>query len=136
MRHRALRCATVAALRRYELALAMKTTARISFTEFDTTSEVSGLDGSTYIVVTIHFTIEIGNGPRPVSASIGISTKQGRRSYELVEPGWAYHPPLAQAILDYVREAERQFRTAPAGHDHGSLTRTLVLDLDPSLLPF
>jgi hypothetical protein len=112
------------------------TRATVTFNEFDTTSEVSGLDGSTYIVVTAHYTIDLGNGPRPVAASIGISTRQGRRSYELVEPGWAYHPPLAQAILDYVREAERQFRTAPAGHDHGSLTRTLVLDLDPSLLPF
>jgi hypothetical protein len=113
----------------------MKTTARISFTEFDTTSEVSGLDGSTYIVVTIHFTIEIGNGPRPVSASIGISTKQGRRSYELVEPTWAYQPPLSGAILDYVREAERMFRSTPAGQEHGALQRTVELELDLSALP-
>src|SRR5438477_4667129 len=103
----------------------MTTKARITFTQFDTTSEVSGLDGSTYSVITIHFTIEAGHGPRPVTASIGISTRQGRRSYELVEPAWAYQPPLSQAILEYVREAERQFRSTPAGHDHGSLNRTV-----------
>jgi hypothetical protein len=113
----------------------MRTTARITFTEFDTTSEVSGLDGSTYIVVTIHFTIEAGKGPRPASASIGISTRQGRRSYELVEPAWAYQPPLSQAILDYVREAERQFRSAPAGQEHGALSRTVELEIDLSALP-
>jgi hypothetical protein len=113
----------------------MRTKARISFTEFDTTSEVSGLDGSTYIVITIHFTIEAGNGPRSTSASIGISTNQGRRTYELVEPTWAYQPPLSGAILDYVREAERVFRNAPAGHDHGSLSRSVELELDLSALP-
>jgi len=113
----------------------MTTTARITFNEFDTTSEVSGLDGSTYIVITIHFTIEAGNGPRPASASIGISTRQGRRSYELVEPTWAYQPPLSGAILDYVREAERTFRSAPAGHDHGSLKRTVELELDLTTIP-
>jgi hypothetical protein len=114
----------------------MSTKARITFTEFDTTSEVSGLDGSTYIVVTIHFTIELGAVTHPVAASIGISTRQGRRSYELVEPSWAYLPPLSRVILDYVREAERQFRNAPAGHDHGALSRTVELELDPSTLPF
>lgn len=114
----------------------MRTTARISFNDFDTTSEISGLDGSTYIVVTIQFSIDTGTGPRAVSASIGISTRQGRRSYELVDPAWAYQPPLSQAILEYVREAERQFRTAPAGHDHGQLVRTVEVELDPSTLPF
>ncbi len=113
----------------------MRTTARITFTEFDTTSEVSGLDGSTYIVVTVHFTIEAGSGPRPASASIGISTRQGRRSYELVEPAWAYQPPLSKVILDYVREAERLFRTAPPGQEHGALNRTVELELDLSALP-
>ncbi|HXU81927.1 MAG TPA: hypothetical protein VN914_11060 [Polyangia bacterium] len=93
------------------------------------------MDGSTYIVVTIHFTIEAEEARRPASASIGISTRQGRRSYELVEPPWAYQPPLSQAILDYVREAERQFRNAPAGHDHGSLSRTVELELDLTALP-
>ena len=62
-------------------------------------------------------------------------TRQGRRSYELVEPTWAYQPPLSGAILDYVREAERTFRSAPAGHDHGSLQRTVELELDLSALP-
>jgi|1185.fasta_scaffold1613235_1 hypothetical protein len=113
----------------------MRTTARITFTEFDTTSEVSGLDGSTYIVVTIHFTIDAGSGPRPASASIGISTRQGRRTYELVEPTWAYQPPLSGAILDYVREAERLFRSAHAGQEHGDLSRTVELELDLSALP-
>jgi hypothetical protein len=113
----------------------MRTKARITFTDFDTTSEVSGLDGSTYIVVTIRFSIDVGSGALPVSASIGISTRQGRRSYELVEPSWAYQPPLSRAILDYVREAERQFRSAPAGQDHGSLNREVELELDPSTLP-
>jgi hypothetical protein len=113
----------------------MRTKARITFTEFDTTSEVSGLDGSTYIVVTIQYSIDVGMGPRPVSASIGISTRQGRRSYELVEPGWAYQPPLSEAILEYVREAERQFRSAHAGHDHGQLARTVELELDLSTIP-
>jgi hypothetical protein len=114
----------------------MRTKARITFTDFDTTSEVSGLDGSTYIVVTIHFSIDVGTVPLPTTASIGISTRQGRRSYELVEPSWAYQPPLSRAILDYVREAERQFRNAPAGHDHGSLSRTVELELDSETLPF
>ena len=114
----------------------MRTKARITFTDFDTTSEVSGLDGSTYIVVTIHFTIDMGTVPLPTAASIGIQTRQGRRSYELVEPSWAYQPPLSRAILDYVREAERQFRNAAAGHDHGALSRTVELELDPSTLPF
>jgi hypothetical protein len=113
----------------------MTTKARISFTDFDTTSEVSGLDGGTYIVVTIQFTIDVGTGPRPTHASIGISTGQGRRSYELVEPPWAYQEPLAQAILDYVREAERQFRSAAAGHDHGALSRTVELELDLATIP-
>jgi hypothetical protein len=106
------------------------TKARITFTDFDTTSEVSGLDGSTYIVVTVRFSITANSFTRPCHASIGISTRQSRRSYELVEPAWAYQPPLSQAILDYVREAERQFRAGPAGHDSGSLTRTLELELD------
>jgi hypothetical protein len=114
----------------------MRTKAKITFTDFVTTSEVSGLDGSTYIVVTIHFTIDVGTGALPTAASIGISTRQGRRSYELVEPSWAYQPPLSRAILDYVREAERQFRNAPAGHDHGALIRSVDLELDPGTLPF
>jgi hypothetical protein len=113
----------------------MKTKALVTFNDFDTTSEVSGLDGSTYIVVTVQFAIDLGKGPRPLQASIGISTRQGRRSYELVEPAWAYQPPLSQAILDYVREAERLFRTAPAGQDHGELRRSLELELDPATLP-
>jgi hypothetical protein len=113
----------------------MKTQARITFSDFDTTSEVSGLDGSTYIVVTVHYTIDAGTGMRPLAASIGISHGQGRRSYELVEPAWAYAPPLGQAILDYVKEAERLFRSAPAGHDHGTLIRTVELELDTALLP-
>jgi hypothetical protein len=113
----------------------MKSPARITFSDFDTTSEVSGLDGSTYIVVTVHFNIDAGTGLRPLAASIGISTRQGRRTYELVEPAWVYAPPLGQAILDYVREAERLFRTAPAGHDHGSLVRTVELDLDLTVIP-
>jgi hypothetical protein len=114
----------------------MRTQARITFTDFDTTSEVSGLDGSTYIVVTVQFAIEARGESRRVSASIGISTRQSRRSYELVEPAWAYQPPLSQAILDYVREAERQFRGGPAGHDHGALTRTTELELDLSSVPW
>ena len=114
----------------------MRTKARITFTDFDTTSEISGLDGSTYIVVTIQFSIDAGSGPRQTRASIGISTRQGRRSYELVEPSWAYQPPLSQAILEYVREAERQFRSAHAGHESGALTRAVDLELDPSTLPW
>jgi hypothetical protein len=114
----------------------MSTKATITFTDFDTTSEVSGLDGSTYIVVTIRFSIDAGAGRLPTAASIGISTRQGRRSYELIEPSWAYQPPLSRAILDYVREAERQFRNAPAGHDQGSLTRTVELELAMENLPF
>jgi hypothetical protein len=114
----------------------MRTQARITFSDFDTTSEISGLDGSTYIVVTVQFSIDLGSGPRPAHASIGISTRQGRRSYELVEPAWAYQAPLSQAILEYVREAERVFRTAHAGRDHGTLSRTVELELDPSTLPF
>jgi hypothetical protein len=114
----------------------MKTKARITFNEFDTTSEVSGLDGSTYIVMTIQFAIELdGRCGHTGEASVGISTRQGRRTYELVEPSWAYQPPLSQAILDYVREAERVFRSAPAGDDCGSLCRTVELELDPSSLP-
>jgi hypothetical protein len=115
----------------------MRTKARITFTDFDTTSEVSGLDGSTYIVVTVQFGIELGQVARRANASIGISTRQGRRTYELVEPSWAYQEPLSDAILEYVREAERLFRTAPAGHghDHGALSRTVELELDPATLP-
>jgi hypothetical protein len=113
----------------------MKSPVRITFSDFDTTSEVSGLDGSTYIVVTVRYTLDAGTGLRPLTASIGISTRQGRRSYELVEPPWAYAPPLGQAILDYVREAERQFRTAPAGHDHGALVRMVDVELDLTVIP-
>jgi len=113
----------------------MRTTARITFNDFDTTSEVSGLDGSTYIVVTIQFTIAHGTTTQATQASIGISTRQGRRTYELIEPPWAYQAALAQAILDYVREAERLFRIAPAGHEHGSLERTVELELDLTGIP-
>jgi hypothetical protein len=113
-----------------------RTKARITFTDFDTTSEVSGLDGSTYIVVTVQFAIDFGAGPRPTCASIGISTKQSRRTYELVEPPWlANQAALAQATLEYVREAERLFRTAAAAHDHRSFERTVELELDLSALP-
>ena len=53
----------------------MRTKARITFTDFDTTSEVSGLDGSTYIVVTIQFTID--------------------------DPGYNYHVPLLVSPWSY-----------------------------------
>lgn len=113
----------------------MSTRVRIVFTDFDTTSEVSGLDGSTYIVVTAQFTMDAGKGPVPARASIGISTRQGRRAYELVEPAWAYRDPLGNAILDYVREAERLFRVSPGSSEHRDLLRTVDLEMDISDLP-
>jgi hypothetical protein len=115
---------------------AARTKARVTFTDFDTTSEISGLDGSTYIVVTVQFAIERDAGPTTTQASIGVSTMQSRRSYELVEPAWvATQPELAHAILEYVREAERIFRSAAAAHDHRSFERTVDLELDLTTLP-
>jgi hypothetical protein len=115
---------------------AARTKARVTFTDFDTTSEISGLDGSTYIVVTVQFAVDHGGGPRTTHASIGVSTLQSRRTYELVEPAWvATQPELAHAILDYVREAERIFRSAAAAHDHRSFERTVDLELDVTTLP-
>src|SRR4051812_40801777 len=113
-----------------------RTKARVTFTDFDTTSEVSGLDGSTYIVVTVHFAIDHGTTHRAATASVGISTRQSRSTYEVVEPAWwANEPELSRAILDYVREAERVFRAAAAGHDHRRFERTMELELDPSAVP-
>jgi hypothetical protein len=113
----------------------MRTRARITFSDFDTTSEISGLDGSTYIVVTVRLTVEHAEGSLSTSASIGITARQGRRNYELIEPPWAAQPALAEAILDYVRETERLFRLAPMSEEHRKRTRTVELDIDVSELP-
>jgi hypothetical protein len=110
----------------------MITRARITFSDFDTTSEVSGLDGSTYIVVTIRLAVEHAQGSLGTVASIGITARQGRRSYELIEPPWVAQPALGEAILDYVRETERLFRLAPVSEDHRRRVRTVELDLDLS----
>jgi hypothetical protein len=110
----------------------MRTPARITFSDFDTTSEISGLDGSTYIVVTVRLTIEHAGGTHAATASIGISGHQGRRSYELIEPGWLAQPALAEAVMDYVREGERLFRVAPVTGNHRQRKRTVELDVDLS----
>ena len=110
----------------------MRTPARITFSDFDTTSEISGLDGSTYIVVTVRLTIDHDGGSHAATASIGVTGQQGRRSYELIEPSWVAQPALAEAVLDYVREAERLFRGSPLREEHRQRPRTveLVVDLD------
>jgi hypothetical protein len=113
----------------------MRTRARITFSDFDTTSEISGLDGSTYIVVTIQLAVEHSGAALSTTASIGITARQGRRSYELIEPPWAAQPALAEAILDFVRETERLFRLSPMSDEHRRRRRTLDLDLDLSELP-
>jgi hypothetical protein len=113
----------------------MRTRARVTFTDFDTTSEISGLDGSTYIVVTVRLAVEHESGSLSATASIGITARQGRRSYELIEPPWVAQPALAEAILDYVREAERLFRLAPMSDDCRKHVRTAEMDLDVSELP-
>jgi hypothetical protein len=115
---------------------AARTKARVTFTDFDTTSEISGLDGGTYIVVTVQFAIDHGAGPKTTQASIGVSTLQSRRSYELVDPAWvATQPDLSHAILEYVREAERIFRSAAAAHDHRSFERMVDLEVDLTTIP-
>jgi hypothetical protein len=113
----------------------MRTRARITFSDFDTTSEISGLDGSTYIVVTVRLALVHPEGSLATTASIGITARQGRRHYELIEPPWAAQPALGEAILDYVRETERLFRLAPMTDDHRARTRTVDLDIDTSELP-
>jgi hypothetical protein len=112
----------------------MCTRARITFSEFDTTSEISGLDGSTYIVVTVRLDVVRAEGSLSTTASIGITARQGRRNYELIEPPWIAQPGLADAILDYVREMERLFRLAPLGEDYRTRARTVDLDIDFSEL--
>jgi hypothetical protein len=113
----------------------MRTRARITFSDFDTTSEISGLDGSTYIVVTVRLAVEHAEVSLSTTASIGISARQGRRSYELIEPPWAAQPALAEAILDFVREMERQFRLSPMSEEHRRRSRTVELDLDVAEIP-
>jgi hypothetical protein len=113
----------------------MSTRARVTFSEFDTTSEISGLDGSTYIVVTVRLAVERASGSLSTTASIGITARQGRRQYELIEPPWAAQPALAEAIIDYVRETERLFRLAPMSEEHRARKRTVELDIDASELP-
>jgi hypothetical protein len=113
----------------------MRTRARVTFSDFDTTSEISGLDGSTYIVVSVRLAVEHGDGSLSTTASIGITARQGRRSYELIEPPWAAQPALAEAILDFVRETERLFRIAPMSEEHRRRTRAVELDLDLSDVP-
>jgi hypothetical protein len=113
----------------------MRTRARVTFTDFDTTSEISGLDGSTYIVVTVRITVEHASGSHTATASIGISARQGRRGYEIIEPPWAAQSAVAEAILDFVRETERLFRLAPMSDEHRQRARTVELDLDVSELP-
>jgi hypothetical protein len=118
---------------------AMRTTERITFTDFDTTSEISGLDGSTYIVLVVHFTIQFtadqGRPPYPTSASVGITTRQGRRSYELMEPPWAAQPALAEAIVNYARDCERLFRRSPMSEEHRKNPRDVDLEIDLSQVP-
>jgi hypothetical protein len=113
----------------------MRQRARITFSDFDTTSEVSGLDGSTYIVVTIRLLVEHAAGSLSTTASVGITARQGRRSYELVEPAWAAQAALAEAVLDFVRETERLFRLAPLSEEHRRRTRSVELDVETSELP-
>src|SRR4051812_8524484 len=113
----------------------MRTRARITFSDFDTTSEISGLDGSTYIVVTIQLAVEHSGAAFATTASIGITARQGRRSYELIEPPWAAQPALAEAILDFVRETERLFRLSPMTEEHRRRRRAVDLELDLSELP-
>jgi hypothetical protein len=113
----------------------MRTRAKVTFSDFDTTSEISGLDGSTYIVVTVRLVVEHAEGGLSTTASIGITARQGRRSYELIEPPWAAQPVLAEAMIDFVRETERLFRLAPMSDDHRRRARTVELDLDVSELP-
>jgi hypothetical protein len=112
----------------------MRTPARITFSDFDTTSEVSGLDGSTYIVVTVRLTIEHAGGTHTANASIGVTGLQGRRSYELIEPDWLAQTAVSEAVMDYVREAERAFRVSPLTDEHRHRRRTVELDVDLSQL--
>ena len=109
---------------------AARTRCRVRFTHFDTTSEVGGIDGSTCVVVSVAFTLDQGRGPVPARASVGVDTRQGRRSYEVLDERWARQPALVQAIIDYVRAGERippPFRVAD---DESRRERTVDLDLD------
>jgi hypothetical protein len=107
---------------------------RVHFREFDTTSEVGGIDGSTYMVVTVVFSIqEDHRAPVESSATVGIATRHGRRTYELIDESWQRHPVLAKAIVDYVRDSERSLRTIVADGDRASREKTIDLELDAPL---
>jgi hypothetical protein len=106
-------------------------TFRVQFREFDMTSEVGGLDGSTYMVVTVSFTLQEAERPAvDASASVGVSSRHGRRSYELLDESWQRVPALAQAIIDYVRDSERALRSIVPGGDRRSREKTVDLQLD------
>lgn len=111
----------------------MSTRVRVRFSEFDITSEVGGLDGSTYLVVNVSFAVETDGGSVAARAGVGITSQHGRRSYEVVDETWARHPALAQALVDYVKDAEKIFRVPVLGRGSERLARTVDLLLEEPL---
>lgn len=103
---------------------------RVRFFEFDTTSEISRGDGSTYLVVTVSLALEEGGVSRRVIARVGIATSQGRRHYELLEEagtGAIHAPPVARAIVEYVKEVAPRFHFPGAHHEQGAMEKTIEL---------
>lgn len=112
------------------------TRTRVTFESFDTTSEVSGLDGSTFTVALVRFRIDRRSESVEGTASIGVSSRAGRRSYELIEPAAAAETPFEDAVVQYVRRSEKMLHLAGVtgrGGDDGPAARTIELDLDVDL---
>lgn len=113
----------------------MTTRARVTFQSFDTTSEVSGLDGSTFTVALVGYRIDHRAGSLEGTASVGVSSRAGRRSYELIEPAHAVSTPFAAAVVHYVRCSEKALHLAGVDIDASGApaARTIELDLDVEL---
>lgn len=104
---------------------------RVTFQEFDTTSEIGGVDGSTYVLFVVTFVLDDGEGVvLRRTASVGVIGELGRRRYEPADDTWAGEPALQAAIVEYVKEAERFSRAPVTTRNHHRLERQLTLELN------